>query len=507
MYNVNVHLHFAASCQLEKTIWIAAIQDALSASPPAWVNEPLANFPSDARSIVTPCDETAVDWSTPLPTPLPTIQSMSELESPDDPTSPTPSAPSPRKLHKTMSRVDSAIMRHEHHNMSSLNRRTSTSSVKAFFAPLTFESRVSRPSSQIRQQVDNGIHDVISDPFVTVRSQVRMHDEELFQLRKKSGNIARSNSGLTLSSAFAPRKRLDSTAFSSSRRKGSLDGVPDVTNDYETVGKSVCSLPSKRSKSSGGKRKSRQPLSVVPFMSQDGPECELSLVQSPDTESPPEMTQSSSATSSNVNSVLPSPLDMNMPLPTPASMDTLRYKPKRTRSLVDNVRSFFHSRSISPSHSSNGSPKVIAVTLEGEVESHGSLVKWLRKGSLRRRVQSSPEVLVDDSAPVTPAASSEDGAYSELTNNSSTNVTSSPMANPDESPERRLTRNNSRRVAFSSVAPIMRRRSLFVSSSHSEDRSPMQLEHGQSLSRSKTLKNIFQFQRSNSLTPMDPNTS
>ena len=502
MYNASIHLHFAAACQFEKTIWIAAIQDALATTPQNWVNEPVVNFPLDARSIVITYEETASGKSTPLPTPLPTIQSMSELESPDDPTSPAPPLPSPRKIPKTMSRVDSAIIHHERPAMTALNRRTSTSSVKAFFAPLTFESRASRPSSQIRQQVDNGICDVISETFVTVRSQVRMRDEELFQLRKKTGNVSRSNSGLTLSGAFAPRKRLDSTALPSSRRKGSLDGIPDVMSDPETMSKSVGPLLSKRPKSSGGKRRKGQPLSVTPLMSPSGPECDITLVQSPEVESPPAMTQSSSATSSNVNSVLPSPLDMNMPLPTPTSVDALRYRPKRTRSLVNNVRSFFHSRSISPAPSNSVSPKIVTATLEGETESHGGLVKWLRKGSLRRRVQSSPEVPGDESVPVTPAASSEDGAYSDLTSRSSPNAMSSPMPSPDESPERWLARSHSRRVAFSSVAPVMRRRSLFASSSRSEDSSP---SNGHSLSRSKTLKNLFQFQRSNSLTPMDPN--
>ena len=42
--------------------------------------------------------------------------------------SPAPPAPSPRRVPKTMSRVDSAVMRHD-----ALGRRTSTSSVKAFF--------------------------------------------------------------------------------------------------------------------------------------------------------------------------------------------------------------------------------------------------------------------------------------------------------------------------------------------------------------------------------------
>ena len=109
VFSADVHLHFAASCQLEKTIWTAAIQDAVSAPAPSWVNEPPANFPPDTRPIVTAHEEQTSEYATPLPTPLPTIQSMSELEGPEDGTSPAPPAPSPKKLAKTMSRVDSAI--------------------------------------------------------------------------------------------------------------------------------------------------------------------------------------------------------------------------------------------------------------------------------------------------------------------------------------------------------------------------------------------------------------
>ncbi|GJE84557.1 Dbl domain-containing protein [Phanerochaete sordida] len=497
VFGTDVHLHFAASCQLEKTIWTAAIHDALSAPAPSWTNVPPSNFPPDARPIVTPYEEQTPEYSAPLPTPLPTIQSMSELEGPEDGTSPAPPAPSPKKLAKTMSRVDSVIMRHDH---SALNRRTSTSSVKAFFSPLTFESRVSRPSAQIRQQVDSGLHDVISDTFVTVRNQVRMRDEELFQARKKPmGNMSRSNSGLTLS-GFAPRKRYDSTAFASSRRKGSLDGVPDIMGDSEAMRQHLAL--SQRSKSSGGKRRKRQSISVAPLANHF--EMDMGLMQSPDgsVESPPAMTQSSSAASSNVNSVLPSPLESNLPLPTPSPADTLRYRPKRTRSLVDNVRSFFHSRSISPTPSARGSPRLGPAPLDAEQEPHGGLVQWWRKGSLRRRVQSSPEVPTDDSAPVTPAAS-DDGAYSEMTSQCSTHATPSPMPTPDATTERRLS--TTRRVAFSSIAPITRRRTLFTSGP--ERAIPPSESQGSALSRSKTLKNLFHFQRSNSLTPVDLDSS
>ncbi|KAJ3533135.1 hypothetical protein NM688_g7325 [Phlebia brevispora] len=414
------HLHLAAACQLEKTVWMASIHDAGSMQPPEWAYEPIPSIPADDRPPMSATEEFAPDWSAPLPT----IQSMSDLETTPDPNAPAPPFPSPRKLAKTVSRADGAAIRE--YQLSALNRRTSTSSVKAFFAPLSFDSRITRPSSQIRQQVDQGLHDVFSEAFVTVRSQTQMRDEELFQLRRKQGNMSRSNSGLSISGAFTTRRRHESTMILPSRRKGSIDGVPDLLPDMEFGQKSSPVPISKRSRSKSGvaKRRGKLPLSVVPsqssYMDNDAP-----VVQSPEgsLETPSPLTQSSSTSSSNPGSTLPSPMDLSIPLPMPCPMSgtgTIRasdsrkmdYRPKRARSMVDNVKHFFHTRSISPSPSVEASPKIPVVSLDVETDTPGGLVQWWRRGSLRRRVQSSPEVPTDDSSPPTPAASSEDSHIS-----------------------------------------------------------------------------------------------
>ena len=241
---------------------MAAIEDALSVLPPDWENEPIPNVPADERPPTSAAEEIVADWGTPLPT----IQSMSELETAPDPSGPGVMfpLPSPKKMPKTISKVDGIALRQEY-QLAALNRRTSTSSVKAFFAPLSFESKIARPSSQIRQQVDTGLNDVFSDTFLTVRAQAQMRDEELFQLRRKQGNVSRSNSGLSISGAFGSRRRHDTLTGLPSRRKNSVDGILEVISDPEVSQKPAATVTvTKRSKSAIAKRRGKLALSVVP---------------------------------------------------------------------------------------------------------------------------------------------------------------------------------------------------------------------------------------------------
>lgn len=479
---------------------MTAIKEALSIDALAWMNEPAASIPMDARPMLYAPEDVVAEWAAPLPT----IQSMSELEEHGETNAPAPPFPSPRKMPKTMSRVESMVLRQDG-PMSSLNRRTSTSSVKAFFSPLTSDPRITRPSFQIRQQVDSGLQDVVPESFIAVRSQAHMRDEELFQLRKRLVNVSRSNSGLSISGAFSSRRRQDSII---ARRKGSIDGVPDFTGDADASGtpKSVSLVLARRTKSSGGKLKSKHRLSVLPMqtmpLGRESVEAEAPLLQNMDggPESPSPMTRCSTATSSNPNSVLPSPLEIPMPLPTPPgafpshSRDTrgADARPKRTRSMVDNVKYFFHSRSTSPSPSPQRSPKILVCHLEPEADTHGGLMYWWRRGSLRRRAQSSPEAPTDSSAPVTPAASSDDSNHADLTLNSDRQMLLPTL--PATAP---------RKVSFSSGTPkVSRRRSLFASSTRPDLQSPLAVEPAPTLSRTKTFKNILLFQRSSS-TPED----
>ncbi|KAK7696169.1 hypothetical protein QCA50_000820 [Cerrena zonata] len=180
------HLQFAAACQHEKDIWLAGIQEATS-QPPSWQNEPVTNLQTTEKEKVPIAAEVLVEEPHDLTSPgLPTIHSMGEMEDHDG------AMQIPRtysRPFKTMPRLEGSAFRNEQLGSGyvPLSRRSSTASVKAFFAPLSFEtsSRISRPSSQVRQQVDHGLHDVFSDSCIAVRSQAQMRGGELFQVRKK----------------------------------------------------------------------------------------------------------------------------------------------------------------------------------------------------------------------------------------------------------------------------------------------------------------------------------
>ncbi|KAI0787217.1 hypothetical protein BC629DRAFT_1593733 [Irpex lacteus] len=461
-------IHFAASCQLEKTIWMTAIQESLAIMPSAWVNEPTINLPTDIRPLVfaAPEDVIGSEWAA---TPLPTIQSMSELETPGESSNgPAPPTSSPRKIPKTIARAESLIIQ-QNHDLVKLSRRTSTTS--------------------IRQQVDNGLHDVLSDTFVAVRSQVLMRDEELFQLRKKPGNVSRSNSALSISGAFNTRRRRDSATLMSRRKKAAA--------------KATNLMLARRSKSSSAKLK-RQRLSLLPSSAPPLPNKMDSDENMPVVErsqSPSPLTRGPSAASSNTNSILPSPVELTMPLPTPGSRysrspDSRRAeRPKRTTSMVDNFKYFFQSRSTSPTPSYQRSPQVSVVNLDIEPETHGGLIQWWRRGSIRRRAQSYPEAATDDSAPVTPAASSDDSSHAELKA-----ITDRDLLTA--SPTMLSANGRHRHVSFSqNRTTLARRRSLFASTTFAsttrlDQPSSLGTSNMPQIHRSKTLKNLFSFQRS-----------
>ncbi|KAK7696170.1 hypothetical protein QCA50_000821 [Cerrena zonata] len=220
--------------------------------------------------------------------------------------------------------------------------------------------------------------------------------------------------------------------------------------------------------------------------------------------------QTSSGVSSNVNSALPSPNYETLPLPTPSShvqpaspteimhVRKDEYKPKRARSMVDNVRYFFHSRSLSPTphFSGQSSPTIIVSPLEEDTPT--PLVQWWRRGSLRRRVQSSPEAPTEDSGLVISVQSSEDSHTTSHSHSSS--AVRLDIDQSRSSPTISSTPNTPRRVAFSESKPV-RRRSLFASSMRQNSASTQSSETGL-LTPRRSLRNVL-FSRSNSFTPVD----
>ncbi|OBZ70184.1 hypothetical protein A0H81_09693 [Grifola frondosa] len=427
------HLQLAAACHPEKMIWMSAINEVL-AMRPSWMNEPLSSLQADEKS-------------------------MSEMEQQSEHA--LDAMPS-KRLSKTLSRLDGMALRQEQQQLASLTRRSSTASVKAFFSPIALDTtRISRPSTQVRQQVEQGLHDVFSENCLSTRALVQMREEELFQVRKKPGGMPRSNSALSITGAMglaAAKRRYDSVVVS--RRKSSIDSVPDLT------------LASRRRK--------KQPPSICPSAMGAMPRAEADTL-SPDVmlDSPTPASQcSSTSTSSNPTSVLTSPVDAQLPL-------ALSLGPGGTIRPSDVLLPRSESPTSSSGHTSPTPPSVT----DNSVEFPSGIVQWLRRGSLRRRVQSSPEVPVEDScSSLTPLGHvSEDGHLS---------LPTEPATPP-------------RRGAHGD-GTLNRRRSLFVPASRDSNVSPrgsrvFASNPIPSLPRPrKSLKNLF-FQRSNSLSPMPMN--
>ncbi|PIL37440.1 hypothetical protein GSI_01134 [Ganoderma sinense ZZ0214-1] len=566
------HLQLAASCSQEKAIWMAVINDALSTKR-AWAREPLSSLQADDRSPTIASSVTVVEDSHPDESlrRLATIQSNSELEKESEMSHETTSTyPSPMKLRysKTMFRLDGIPgAKAEHHYYvqgstlsAALSRRSSTASVKAFFAPIAFDLRIARPSGQVRGQVESGLHDVFSESCLAVRAQAQMRGEELFSVRfpgpsrsRQQSTVPRSSSGISLASAMgfsAAKRKYDNVLVS--RRKSSVDldmNAPPVPAlpSYATTANSVAELggpaPSEsgglsfRSKTLAARRQKRPPGSIAPAIStaiaqmsaerQDRPAGPL--VQSPDPltlDSPPGVSRCSS-----VSSALPSPMDTSpLPIPTPGMSPngTVRLPdepsiqrgrgavPKRSRSLVNNVRSLFHSpRSRSASSSSGrASPSpVLTVDTPSSSDSSNSLMQWLRRASLRRG---------RTSASSSSANSIVDGhlGHGESRRRMASRTSTDSVALRNQYldvPRPRGTRDHY------NCSP-KRHRSLFISSTSSRSRAngvtfrdDTMREKGAlasastnsngSLTARRSLKNLLLFQRATAMTPVGPSHS
>ena len=164
-----------------------------------------------------------------------------------------------------------------------------------------------------------------------------------------------------------------------------------------------------RGKSLAVRRHKKQPASIAQMNAERDRQTGGALVRSPEAlslDSPPDASHCSS-----VSSILPSPVD-NSPLPIPvpglSPNGTLRQSdvssmrgngaaPKRARSMVDNVRYFFHPpRSESPTKSSSSEPDRASPTPPLGAGGDGSspdypsgIVQWLRCTSIRRRTSAS----------------------------------------------------------------------------------------------------------------------
>lgn len=180
----------AASCQREKDVWLAAIQQSVREKA-SWTNEPTPSYKLDDKGglISSLYSEAELGGG------LPTILSIPEIPTKDSEVELSesffPYLRGPAKKTATKRR------RSDHETGATTSRRSSTTSVKAMFVPLAdAESIVIRRCSPVaRQQVDQGLQDVISQNCLTARSYAFSRDAELF--RSGSTTLSRTKSRLS----------------------------------------------------------------------------------------------------------------------------------------------------------------------------------------------------------------------------------------------------------------------------------------------------------------------
>jgi len=243
-----------------------------------------------------------------------------------------------------------------------ISRRGSSNSVRAIFSPFLFDSgvRLVRPTTVQRHHTDQGLSDVISDSCRDARNLAELQNQELFQLPRP---ITRSKSGVAVSGL---KGRKDSRIFN--RRSYC---TPAASTFPPNSANSTPATTEKRVK-----QKKERPSSVMVFTQswpgEDSTPHSAPTLRTPSLTTlspeedriqpaPPDVTTSvcSSGTRSNVGSALDSPTGLRtssfgspyIHLGTvkscfESSSDAGRdYRPKRSKSMVDNVKSFFASPS------------------------------------------------------------------------------------------------------------------------------------------------------------------
>lgn len=384
---------FAASCRREKDVWKAAIHHALEL-PAAWRSEPICSFRGDSKGdfVLSLLDDAPYE----VISPLPTIQSIPELDT---------EAASSREGNHTLSarsdpprsgrasyKIDPSQKSDSGHQLGP-SRRSSTISNRTYLSMLSESDTIHlvRATAPAREQVDRGLLDVFSESCLSARCYAHTHEEELFEASKVSRSFSRSSSGLTMAGAMSVAAKNRLTKRESvlvPRRKSYIDGFGDVP--------AVPSIPPARL----AKRRQQTKLKIVAVSRAASlDDDEVKLEGAP--ESPSPMSQCSSVSVFAPDSIAASPV-----VPGPLSAHTLvfsnaaprpeltarkeAFTPKRSRSMVENVRVLF-SRSASPML-----PLSYQSSESSSTSNTPSLLKWWSKGTLRRRVRSAPDVPLEE---------------------------------------------------------------------------------------------------------------
>lgn len=319
---------------------------------------------------------------------LPTIQSIPELDtevaSYEDEHS-LYGHPNPSKSGRVTHKADPFHKPDSGHQLGP-SRRSSTISNRTYLCTLSESDTIHlvRATAPAREQVDRGLLDVFSESCLSARCYAHTHEEQLFEASKVSSPFSRSSSGLTMAGAMSVAAKNRLTKRESvlvPRRKSYVDGSGRY--DVSTV---PWAPPGKKLKV----------VAVSNAGSMDGDERRLEVPL----ESPSAMSQYSSASGYAPEPITASPVANPEPPaisssvlsggPLQTELPARKFAPKRSLSMVENVRVLF-SRSASPT---------LPLSRELSESSSGAttpnLRKWWSKGTLRRRVCSAPDVPVDE---------------------------------------------------------------------------------------------------------------
>lgn len=347
------NFQFAAACQREKEVWMEGLRNAVVAAAEGDTAELPSSLLDENKEELAVTPSVAIHDATEG---LPTIQS--ETEGLEELLASRPGISKAVSESRALS-DDGHSVRIDRPHSQPVSRRGSSNSVRAIFSPFLFDSgiRLVRPTPVQRHHTDQGLSDVFSISCRDARNLAELQGQELFQLPRP---ILRSRSGVAVPGL---RGRKDSRIFNRRSYCG-----PPVTSLSSTSANSTPSMMEKKVKYK------ERPSSVMMFtqswLGEDSTLTPASTLrtrnQTPGLEEDqvqaalPEATTSlcSSEAASHVGSTLNSlefkPSALGSPY---VQLNTLEdppegspnidmdYRPKRSKSMVDNVKSFFSSPS------------------------------------------------------------------------------------------------------------------------------------------------------------------
>ena len=262
------------------------------------------------------------------------------------------------------------------------SRRSSSTSVKAIFSPITSDIEtvvIRRSSPTARLQIDQELQDVVSQACLTARSYAFTHEQELFQAPKanKSG-FSRSNSGMSM----AGMGRLSKHESVRVPRRRTTESFDNLTSKSSPLRLSNTTTSNKRI----GKKFSITSTSLKDYDSNTSQN--IAPASSPCPSPPPSQVE---VFHSSDNAAIPF---------LAAPLNNKERSPLKPRSFVRNVKDLFHLRPASPVSSpvsvivSHPSQKFVQsqslLSDQSSLTPNPVSLRW-KVGSLRRRARSEPD--------------------------------------------------------------------------------------------------------------------